>query len=179
MKKFLTCLSVVGSLVVGVSVNQAQALPSGSSIGADVTSQDGTSFGINGKFGVSENISIRPKVVFSAKKQDTSRIASETGTEYGIAATYDFKPNMPVDGEKSLTIFVGPEISFWNGETAGTKFNGTIVSAIAGVEYPLNESLDITGKLTLPLSANVRADGFETRDLAKTLGISVGAAYRF
>ena len=180
MKKFLICIAAVTSFVIGVSPNQAQALPSGSSVGADFTSQDGTSFGINGRFGVSENISIRPKIIFSSKKpEDSNRAASETGTEYGIAATYDFKPSMSVGGEKSLTIFVGPEISFWNGETDGTKFNGTIVSAIAGVEYPLSESLDITSKLTLPLSANEKSDGSPSRNLAKTLGISFGVAYRF
>lgn len=187
--KTITSFILAAATLTAVVTNatQAQAQMKGTNnFGAEVSFQEGTSFGLNAKFGASENISIRPKVIFSANKKVTVNGQTSTaisGTEFGVAATFDFRPASALDGGKSPNFFVGPEVSFWNGtQTGNITANTTIISLIGGVEYPINESLDVSGKLTLPVSGNVTFSGggqSVSADLSKTLGISIGAAYKF
>lgn len=185
---FILAVATLGAVVTSATESQAQ-MKGSSSIGGEVSFQEGTSFGLNGKFGASENFSIRPKVIFSSNKKVIFNGAPSdaiSGTEYGVAATFDFRPASSLDGGKSPSFFVGPEVSFWNGSRTVNNINftanTTIISLIGGVEYPINESFEVSGKLTLPVSGNVTISGngdSGSRDLSKTLGISVGAAYRF
>jgi Outer membrane protein beta-barrel domain len=185
MKLNLVCLTSIASLfAVVITAGQAQAQVGSSSVGGEIMIQNNTSFGINGKFGVSDNISIRPRLIFSAEKRDTVTNIGISGTQYGVAATYDFKPN--TGGGNSPTIFVGPEIAFWNGSgrVNGVDVTGntTIINAIAGVEYPVTEAIDVTGKLILPLSNNGSASGggiSRNIDFDKNFGFTFGASYRF
>lgn len=186
MKINLVCLTSIASLfAVLITGSQAQAQMGNSSVGGEIMIQNNTSFGINGKFGVSDNISIRPRILFSAEKRATQiNNIGISGTQYGVAATYDFKPSS--GGGKSPTIFVGPEIAFWNGSGNvngfGVTANATIVNLMAGVEYPASDVFDITGKLILPISANgtASAGGVSgSGDLDKNFGFAVGASYRF
>ena len=185
---FLLAAATLGAVVTNATQAQAQ-MKGSNNFGAEVSFQEGTSFGLNGKLGASENFSIRPKVIFSANKKATANgVTSQSisGTEFGVAATFDFRPASSLDGGKSPSFFLGPEVSFWNGsqtiQGVNVTANTTIISLIGGVEYPINESLDISGKLTLPVSGTVSITangGSGSADLSKTLGISIGAAYKF
>ena len=184
---FLLAAATLGAVVTNTTQAHAQ-MKGTNSVGAEVTIQDGTSFGINGKFGASEGFSIRPRVLFSATKKGTGQVAGITasGTEFGVAATFDFKPSSSIEGGKSPTIFLGPEVAFWNGNgrVGTTEFtvNSTIISVITGVEYPVNESVDLMAKLTLPLSSSATGSGggqSRSGDLAKNVGFSFGAAFKF
>jgi hypothetical protein len=185
MKLNLVCLTSIASLfAVVITAGQTQAQMGNSSVGGEVMIQNNTSFGINGKFGVSDNISIRPRLIFSAEKRGANGGPGLSGTQYGVAATYDFKPN--TGSGNSPTIFVGPEIAFWNGSTRINGFdvtaNATIINAIAGVEYPVSEAIDVTGKLILPISANGSGSSggaSVSGDLDKNFGFAFGASYRF
>jgi hypothetical protein len=153
------------------------------SLEPNITFQDSTSFGIQGTVGITDNISLRPKIIFNTDKNTNIGVdIRPNGTEYGIAATYDFKtgPGM------APKVFIGPEISFWNGNTSISGFdisaNSTIVSAIAGVEYPITPSFDLTGRLTLPLSSSGQTTLLgvsNSAEFQRNLGVSIGAAYRF
>lgn len=182
-------ISIFTVAAIGATLSQpkpAQAFPPGNdNLEFNATFQDSTGFGISAKLGVSENISIRPKVVFGIDKSTNIGIdLNLPGTEYGVAATYDI-PLSP-SGRQGPTAYVGPEISFWNGRTTVSgqevSANSTIVSAIAGVNYPVTASFDLTGKLTVPLSSSGSTSVLGTTndaDFRKTVGVSIGATYRF
>jgi hypothetical protein len=187
MNKLFICFLTVAAIgAITIQPKPAQAFPPGNdNLEFNATFQDSTGFGISAKLGVSENISIRPKVVFGIDKSTNIGIdLNLPGTEYGVAATYDI-PLSP-SGRKGPTAYVGPEISFWNGSTTVSgqevSANSTIISGIAGVNYPITESFDLTGKLTVPLSSSGSTSVLGTSnsaDFRKTVGVSIGAAYRF
>jgi Outer membrane protein beta-barrel domain len=185
-KPFTYIVAISSTIAIFGNIQKAQAFPPGNdNLEFNATFQDSTGFGVSAKLGVSENISIRPKVVFGIDKSTNIGIdLNLQGTEYGVAATYDI-PLSP-SGRKGPTAFLGPEISFWNGSTivSGQEVtaNSTIVSAIAGVNYPVTEFFDITGRLTVPLSSNGSTSilgASNSADFRKTVGVSIGAAYRF
>jgi Outer membrane protein beta-barrel domain len=185
-KLFTYIVAVAALLAIASNAKQAQAFPAGNdNLEFNATFQDSTGLGIGGKLGVSENISIRPKVVFGIDKSTNIGIdLNLPGTEYGVAATYDIP--LSSSGRKGPTAFLGPEISFWNGNrtVSGQEVtaNSTIVSAIAGVNYPVTDSLDFTGRLTVPVSSTGSTSVLgvsNSADFKKTVGVSIGAAYRF
>jgi hypothetical protein len=185
-KLFAYSVAVASMIAIGSNAKQAQAFPPGNdNLEFNVTFQDSTGFGIGGKLGVAENISLRPKVVFGIDKSTNIGVdLNLPGTEYGVAATYDIP--LSSNGRKGPTAFLGPEISFWNGSTSVSgqevTANSTIISAIAGVNYPVTDSLDLTSRLTVPLSSTGSTSVLgvsNSADFRKTVGVSIGAAYRF
>jgi hypothetical protein len=102
-------------------------------VGLGIQFGNSTSFGIDGKVGVSDNFSIRPSIYFGSKVGIESKelsadkaktlggvdtggrnipagfsTISGSGTSLGIGATYDFK----IDPENKTSLYVGPKISF-------------------------------------------------------------------
>jgi hypothetical protein len=177
---FIRSTALVSLFAVLGNANQAQAQTQ-PTIGIEAVTQDSTSFGMNARVGISDNISIRPRVVFDASKifsnGSLSGVRDISGTEYSLAATYDFKFNNGYIG----SVFIGPEISFWDVHRSNFNVDGIILSAMAGVEYPITDSIDVTAKVILPLSATgtINGAGASTSDLEKNLTFGIGVAHRF
>lgn len=121
-----------------------------------------TAFGVNGKFGVAENISVRPFVQFASQSYFGGNY---NVTLYGASATYDF--NMP--GKAELTPYVGLGLI---GATSSASVAGFSASASTTSTY-FEGGADYTLSDNIVLNANYKSNS--------TAGgyFSVGAGYNF
>jgi hypothetical protein len=152
------CASI-GTLAISKPAN-AQFVQS--SIGPSVAFGSGqTSIGIDSKFGVSNNISVRPFIYFP-----------NGGTDFGAALTYDF--NFTSNGDyysdglrqRSLfTPFVGASIDVNTSDRNST----TTVGLVGGADFALTDSLQLKGAIIIPL----------TNDRGQNTTFTVGAGFRF
>ena len=111
-----------------------------------------TAIGIDSKFGISENLSLRPFVYFA-----------NSGTDFGTALTYDL-PLRNTDNNILITPFVGASIDV---STGGNSI--TTAGLVAGADLDLSDSLRLKASLIVPLST----------DRGQTTGVTVGAGFRF
>ncbi len=164
----------------------------------------GTSFGIKGKVTVSDQISVRPMILFGYKpiskndlnqraldagatqdqlntpasqaSLDNSLTAIGTGLGYGLAVTYDFKsPDSKIVG------YVGPRILFGTASGSGQGFttstNETNIGLTAGADYEI--SPDFTAGLSATYNFSRNATISTTSNLtASSVQIS-GATFNF
>lgn len=188
-------------------------------LGLGIQFGNSTSFGIDGKIGVAENFSLRPSVYFgsqlgvankaipandptnsSGAEIKAGRVTnSNTGTSFGIAATYDFK----IDPDGKTSIYIGPKIAFTSASgpiTAdGVKqsntannifdFSETKIGLIVGADMAVTNDLAIGVNAAYNFSRSISAagsglQGFPTgRSLFQPAGTSldfgIRAAYRF
>jgi hypothetical protein len=138
MKKHIISLVLLSSSLAtfGMS-NPANAQPSQSSIGPSVEFGNGTAFGVDSKFGISNNLSLRPFVYFP-----------DSGTKFGTALTYD----LPLSNNArtlQLTPFVGGSVDF---NTGNGNNNTTNFGLVGGVDLDLTDSLRLKGAVDVPIS---------------------------
>ncbi|WP_373540995.1 hypothetical protein [Chamaesiphon sp.] len=146
-----TCLSAIATL--GVITPAKGQLLGQSSIGPSVLFGNGqTAIGIDSKFGISDNLSLRPFIYFAS-----------SGTDFGTALTYDF-PLRNAENNIVITPFVGASIDVATGSNSITT--GGLV---AGADLDLSDSLRLKASLIVPLST----------DRGQTTGVTVGAGFRF
>jgi opacity protein-like surface antigen len=132
----------------------ATAQLSQSSIGPSVEFGNGTAFGVDSKFGISNNLSLRPFVYFP-----------NSGTKFGTALTYDL-PLSNTANTLQLTPFVGGSVDF---NTGNGNNNTTSFGLVGGVDLDLTDSLRLKGAVNVPLNNG------QDRDTTFT----VGAGFRF
>jgi hypothetical protein len=158
MKKFLSVL--VATALVGA----ATQLPSQADevkknyVGVGLTSISSiTGFGLTSKFGVAENISVRPFVSILASSGNTSLYLA------GASATYDFS----LSSGSELTPYAGIGYGVV-GITNGTQNAnlGSSIYAELGADYNVAESISINGNYKNFFSGGGSALG-------------LGASYRF
>ncbi len=137
MKKLILSLALVGSTVIAARPAQAQFGQSGQSyIGPAVVFGSGqTSIGIESRFGISDNLSLRPNIFFAS------------GTTFGTSITYDLPG---IDSERKFTPFAGVGVRFFGGDNRNT----TTGYFIAGADYNLDSSLVLRGDVSIPFSTN-------------------------
>jgi hypothetical protein len=125
-----------------------------SSIGPSLAIGSGqTSIGIDSKFGVSNNISVRPFIYFPSGE-----------TDFGAALTYDF--NLRSNGDRVLiTPFVGGSIDV----NTANQNSITTVGLVGGADFALTDSLQLKGAVIIPL----------TNDRGQNTTFTVGAGFRF
>lgn len=146
-----TLLSAIAAL--GMSNSASAQVVGQSSIGPSVLFGNGqTAIGIDSKFGISENLSLRPFVYFA-----------NSGTDFGTALTYDL-PLRNTDNNILITPFVGASIDV---STGGNSI--TTAGLVAGADLDLSDSLRLKASLIVPLST----------DRGQTTGVTVGAGFRF
>ncbi len=112
-----------------------------------------TIFGIDSKFGLSNNLSLRPFVYFPSG-----------GTNYGTALTYDLNLSNNPDSLQ-LTPFVGASVDFNN--TNGNTI--TSFGLVGGVDLDLTDSIRLKGALIIPIN----------NDRGQSNTVTVGAGFRF
>lgn len=152
MKKLLIVLTTL--IATTAIVKPAQAEISKNDIGPSVIfgNNGGTAVGINSRFGIGDNISLRPNVYFQ-----------NGGTTIGAAATYDFRLNR---ANRRLTPYIGAGVSFNTNNNNGN--NNATGYAIAGADYNLNEQVALKGAVSVP---------FDSNNASTTFGL--GAGLRF
>jgi hypothetical protein len=156
MKRYIIALVTILSSMTAlghISPASAQLVRQQSSIGPSVLFGNGkTSIGIDSKFGISDNLSLRPFVYFPSN-----------GTNFGTALTYDL-PLANTDSTLRITPFVGGSVDVNTGSNSVTTF-----SLVGGADLDLSDSLRLKASLIVPLS----------NDRGQTTGIAVGAGFRF
>jgi hypothetical protein len=156
MKKSIVALVTIfcSMTTLGISNPASAQVASQSSIGPSVLFGNGqTSIGIDSKFGVSENVSLRPFIYFP-----------NNGTDFGTALTYDL-PLRNTDSTLLITPFVGGAVDY----NTGNNNNVTTVSLVGGADLDLSDSLRLKASLIVPLST----------DRGQTTGVAIGAGLRF
>jgi hypothetical protein len=152
MKKNILALATlcVAAATTGV-VNPASAQVGQSAIGPSVAFGSGsTVFGIDSKFGVSDNISVRPAVYFG-----------NGNTLIGSGVTYDF--DLKNSGSSKITPFVGGSLFF--GTNSGSA---SVFSLLGGADFDVSDSVQLKGAVNVPISSN-----------GSSAFVTIGAGFRF
>jgi opacity protein-like surface antigen len=141
MKKNIVALVMLCSSVFALGMSApAKAETSTSSIGPSLLIGNGqTTIGIDSRFGVSENLSIRPFVYFPSG-----------GTLFGSSLTYDFDVSR---GDKvQITPFLGGGITFASANNGGNS--NTTVFVTGGADFGVTDNVELKAALDIPLSSN-------------------------
>lgn len=140
MKKNTIALVMLCSSVValGMSAPARAQSRSTNTIGPALSIGGGqTTFGIDSRFGVSDNLSLRPFVFFPSG-----------GAVFGTSLTYDFNTSR---GEKvQITPFIGGGLEV----ASGGSNNNTQAYFTAGADFGITESVELKAELNVPLSSN-------------------------
>lgn len=153
MRKNILALVMLCSSVVALGMaTPAQAESGKSSVGPVVFIGNGsTIFGIDSKFGVNENLSLRPFISFPSG-----------GTVFGSSLTYDF--DVARGSKVQITPFIG------GGVSVATGGNNSVTQAYftGGADFGINETIDLKAALDVPLSSN-----------NSSTNVRLGAGFRF
>jgi Outer membrane protein beta-barrel domain len=168
MKKILSIISIAtiaaANLVALPAYSQTSSNTKSNYIGPQFTFGNATGYGVNGKFGVADNISIRPFASFYNFSAPGSNV---NVTFLGAAATYDFNLDQPGQQPSGFSPYagLGYEAIIASGNIAGSPAGGSVAGIYAevGTDYHLNDSF--------VLNANYKF---------KSLGaLSIGAGFKF
>jgi hemolysin activation/secretion protein len=156
MKKHIFGLARICASVAALAIcapAQAQTVQN-NTIGPSLQFGGGqTNFGIDSKFGVSDNLSVRPFIYFPSG-----------GTDFGTALTYDFQ--LPTTGNNlQVTPFVGGAVDINNTNGSGT----TTASIVGGADLNLTDNIQAKIGLAIPLST----------DSGQSTAVTLGAGLRF
>lgn len=153
MKKLLIAIAALTATLA--VVKPAQAEIGQNDIGPSIIfgNNGGTAFGVNSRFGVAKNLSIRPNVYFQ-----------DSRTSAGVAATYDF--NLTGDN-RELMPYIGAGVNF-DVSNNNNRSNTSTGYALAGADYSLSDNLVLKGSVSIP---------FDSNNYSTTFG--VGAGLRF
>ena len=156
MKKHIIALALLCSSIATFGMSKpASAQLSQSSIGPSVEFGNGqTVFGVDSKFGISDNLSLRPFVYFPSG-----------GTKFGTALTYDLTLSNNAN-TLQLTPFVGGSVDLNTGDGNNST---TSFGLVGGVDLDLTDSIRLKGAVNVPLNNG------QDRDT----NITVGAGLRF
>ena len=138
MKKTLTALTVLASVL---AVTQVPAMAGGvghNTLGPSVRLGNGSSiFSIDGKFGVANNLSLRPYVAFPSG-----------ATNFGTSLTYDFDLR-----RTPVTPFIGAGIDIGTSNIAGAS-NSTTGFAQVGADFNLSRDFALLGSVNIPFTSS-------------------------
>lgn len=113
-----------------------------------------TSVGIDSKFGVSDNFSLRPFIYFPSG-----------GTDFGSALTYDFHL-IDTDSKVQITPFVGGSVDVNNSDGNSSL---TTVGLVGGADFDVTDSVRLKAAVVVPFST----------DRGQTTTVTLGAGWRF
>lgn len=155
MKKNIITFVKLGTLIAVLETSApAQAEMSGNWIGPSLGSTNsGLSFGVDSKFGITNNISIRPFAYFP-----------NNGTTFGSALTYDI--NLTTRNRFRIDPFVGAYVS-----TTGGNNSQSVFGFVAGSDFPLSDSFALKASLRVPLNSDSKS--------TQNAGVNLGAGIRF
>ena len=154
MKKNIVALVMLCSSVATLAMSaSAQAGTGSSSIGPSLSIGNGnTAIGVDARFGISDNISVRPAVYFP-----------EGRTVFGAALTYDF--DVSRSSKLQLTPFLGGGLAITSGNAGGSR---TDTFFTGGADFGVSDSVELKAALVVPLSSN-----------NATTSVNIGAGFKF
>lgn len=122
-------------------------------IGPSISLGRGATIGVDSRFGISENLSLRPFIYFG-----------NGGTDFGTALTYDINLRTTSSSNK-ITPFIGGAVDI----ATGNNTSVTTASLVAGAEYELTETIQLKGAINVPLSSGQ----------GQSANVTIGAGFRF
>ena len=135
----ITSIPLLSAIATVAMSMPASAQVGQSSIGPSIQFGNGqAAIGIDSKFGVSENISLRPFLYFP-----------NNGTNFGTALTYDL-PLTNTNSPVLIPPFIGGALDI----NTGGNNSFTAVSLVGGADFDLSDSLRLKASLSVPLSNN-------------------------
>lgn len=154
MKKILSAIVILTATVTGIAQMPTAAQAGGigtNYIGPSVTFGNSQStFGIQSKLGIADNLSLRPFVTFPSN-----------ATTFGTSLTYDWD----LGSRAPITPFIGAgfEVATGNGNN-----NETVGFAEVGADFNLTKEVALTGIVDIPFDSNRGSTTF-----------TLGANFRF
>jgi hypothetical protein len=154
-KNIIAALAFFFSSLVTLAMSKpANAQFGQSSIGPSLEFGNGQSaIGIDSKFGISDNLSLRPFIYFPSGR-----------TDFGTALTYDFQLRNSAS-DLRITPFVGGSLDF----NTGSGNSITTVGLVGGADLDLTDSIRLKAAVIVPL----------TTDRGQTTTVTIGAGFRF
>lgn len=135
MKKLLSMVALTATTLVAAQSSAFAGGVGNNSIGPSVVFGGGnTSFGVDGKFGIADNWSLRPFAVFP----------SGGATSIGTSLTYDFDLRRSAN---TITPFLGAGVDFVTGGTSNTT--GFVT---AGADLHLSRQFALLGAVDVPFT---------------------------
>jgi opacity protein-like surface antigen len=135
MKKLLISLAILSSTLLAIEPAQAQ-VGQNNVAGSILFGNGQTSIGVDSRFGLTDNFSVRPSIYFP-----------NNTTTFGAAITYDFPS---VDTERRLTPFGGVGVRF----NSGSNNSNTTAYLTAGADYSLDSTFILKANLNVPISSS-------------------------
>jgi hypothetical protein len=156
MKKNIVALVMLCSSVAALAMSApARAGMGSNTVGPSLAIGNGTtSIGVDSKFGISDNISLRPFVFFPSG-----------GTVFGTSVTYDF--DVSRSSKLQITPYLGGGLAVGvaNNNGGGTS---TQTFFTGGADFGVSDSVDLKAALDVPLSSN-----------NSTTLVRIGAGFKF
>jgi hypothetical protein len=150
-KNILAAAMVCTSFASVITSNSAYAQVGKGVVGPSLLFGGGsTNIGIDSKFGISDNISVRPAIYFG-----------NGATVIGSGLTYDF--DLKAASASKITPYLGGFV--FTGTNSGSS---TIAGITGGADFDLNESLQLKAGVLIPITNG----GGNT-------GITLGAGFKF
>lgn len=155
MKKNIVALVMLCSSAAALATSAPVRAEMGkNSIGPSLSIGSGqTTIGIDSKFGVSDNLSLRPFIFFPSG-----------GTNFGTSLTYDF--DVSRGGKVNITPFLGGGVNIRSANNGGAS--DTVVYFTGGADFGVTDSVDLRAALDVPLSSN-----------NATTSVRLGAGFKF
>jgi hypothetical protein len=122
-------------------------------IGPSLSLGGGAAIGVDSRFGLAENLSLRPFIYFG-----------NGGTDFGTALTYDINLRTTNSGNK-FSPFIGGAVDIATGNNSSL----TTASLVAGTEYELTETIQLKASVNVPL----------TSSQGQSTDVTIGAGFRF
>jgi hypothetical protein len=136
MKKLLSMVALTATTLVAAQSSAFAGGVGNNSIGPSVVFGGGnTSFGVDGKFGIADNWSLRPFAVFPGNGASTS---------LGTSITYDFDLRRSAN---QITPFLGAGVDFTTGGTSNT-----VGFVQAGADIHLSRQFALLGAVDVPFT---------------------------
>ncbi len=156
MKKYILALVRICASVVAIGLcAPAQAQLGQNSIGPSVAIGSGQSnFGVDSKFGISDNLSLRPFIYFPSG-----------GTDFGSALTYDFHL-VNTANNLQITPFVGGSVDV-NSNNGSNSI--TTASLVGGTDLDVTDNVRLKAAVVVPLNT----------DSGQATAVTLGAGLRF
>lgn len=144
MKKLLSMVALTATTLLAAQSSAFAGGVGNNSIGPSVVFGGGnTSFGVDGKFGIADNWSVRPFAVFP----------SGGATSLGTSITYDFDLRRSAN---TITPFLGAGVDFTTGGTSNT-----VGFATAGADIHLSKQFALLGAVDVPFTGSNNVTTFK------------------
>ncbi len=155
MKKNIVALVMLCTSVAALGMSApAKAEMGKNTIGPSLSIGGGsTVLGIDSKFGVSENLSLRPFITFPSG-----------GTTFGTSLTYDFDIARNSNSRIQITPFVGGGVEV----ASGGGSNNTQAFFTGGADFGVTDTVELKAALEVPLSSN-----------NSSTSVTLGAGFKF